>query len=80
MIKKIYEVKLRSVDEDDYVKIIEEIVLVAGEDYTDAIHSLEDFYGNDLVSIFIRELETPLVLDEEMIDFWKKQISSREEC
>lgn len=69
----IYEVAVKWWSDDDK-RVIQNLTLIPGEDFSDASARIENYCGKDLVEFTIRELETPVVLDKEMLDYWDEQI------
>jgi hypothetical protein len=55
----LYKVKFFSHSEE---QVIEECGIIIAENYTDAAHQLENYYGNDLVEIFYIGLYEPRTL------------------
>ena len=64
----IYEVKARFWDDDN---IVETIFLFTGDNYSEAAGRVEEYFAGDLCGLSIAELETPLLIDTEVLADWK---------
>lgn len=74
---RLFEVKTKWwYDVED--KIIQDITIVAGESYAAAASEVEKSIGNNLIGFSIMELEYPLIVDKEMLNYWKKEIEKME--
>lgn len=52
--------------------------LVPGNSYAEAAGAIEEYWGEDLISFSIRELDTPVLLDKELLDYWHLHLDETE--
>lgn len=72
----IYEVIVRYWDNDeDMLQIVEEVVLYTGKSLEDVAAQVTEYYGvNNITKMSIAALETPLMLDDDILQKWKAMI------
>lgn len=72
----IYEVKARFWADGN---VVETIFLFTGDNYSEAAGRVEEYFADDLCGFSIAELETPLLIDTEILADWKTKCDACKE-
>ena len=63
---------------EDEEKVLNDLILVPGNNYSDAAGQIEDNYRKDLIEFSIMEMEAPINIDKDFLDECEEVIAGKE--